>query len=288
MEENLDEKEYVAALRKAVRATREFATKSPLSEIRWAPAPRSRAQRDIDEIDSASTGAAWGHESFDRVFGLTNLMMTGAVDALGGLEKQLSLPIASIGPVLLARAVIELAATVWWITDPNIDARQRAGRELSISLIDATRLAKIGKKFTRENDLHKQEAYVRGKISQFGLALEKRQVEGQAKPDATDLTGRLLSRYVRDGTHSEFVYQHYSAVGHGDPYGLISMVAERSLSSGELVWQWGIDRLRLASAVEFSILSFHDAYTRLSEHLGWANRIAYDAWRIKVRSILPP
>jgi hypothetical protein len=73
------------------------------------------------------------------------------------------------------------------------------------------------------------------------------------------------------GTSSEVVYRVYSAVMHGEIYGLMNFMAPCIQANGSTRLEWGLPGDVLDSTVKLAILAFREPYWRINHVMGWGN-----------------
>ena len=83
----------------------------------YLPAPGSVAAREIEAGGSLATDT----------LSSAAMVLGGAHDHVIGLENLLAAQSSVYAPHTVARAVLEGAARAWWLLDPAIDGRERAG-----------------------------------------------------------------------------------------------------------------------------------------------------------------
>ncbi len=80
------------------------------------------------------------------------------------------------------------------------------------------------------------------------------------------------------GTRS--FYRSYSAVLHGQVYGLMNFMTPAIQADGSILLSWQLRGSVLYGAVEVALLSFREPFKRINQHMGWG-RLEYDLWHVK-------
>ena len=70
------------------------------------------------------------------------------------------------------------------------------------------------------------------------------------------------------GTRS--FYRSYSAVLHGQLYGLMNFMTPALQADGSILLSWQLRGSVLYGAVEVALLSFREPFKRINQHMGWA------------------
>src|SRR5689334_17477620 len=109
------DEELLAELRTALRRTRQFGVDTLGGRV-WDPATGSEAAQEI-----ADAIARWGDDRQIRTtYAMANVAMIGVLDQLRALEYLLGNPMPVIGPTVLSRSLIEIAANAWWLMEPGL------------------------------------------------------------------------------------------------------------------------------------------------------------------------
>jgi len=82
----------------------------------------------------------------------------------------------------------------------------------------------------------------------------------------------------------EFVYRAYSAVTHGQIYGLMNFAAPGVSSDGSGLRHWYLPPEVLDSTVQVTIGAFREVYGRINKVMGWG-KLEGDLWEIRLWKI---
>ena len=85
------------------------------------------------------------------------------------------------------------------------------------------------------------------------------------------------------GTRS--FYRSYSAVLHGQLYGLMNFMTPAIQADGSILLSWQLRGSVLYGAVEVALLSFREPFKRINQHMGWG-RLEYDLWHARTARAL--
>ncbi|WP_300603003.1 hypothetical protein [Trebonia sp.] len=286
--------------RAALQATIAFGLRE-LGTPQWQEAAGSEASV---EVADAGTGPAgpWGQNPPRTAYAAANLMMTGVLDNLACLHQILDDAMPVIGPTIVARSAIEIASTVWWLMEPRIGVRRRVCRELVISLTSARRAGQVASGMQASGyqtgglqagsavgNALQQEGRVLQRIADLGISSPTGRryepvIEGEQASNATDATGAMLRAVVPANAPPDFVYRTYSAITHGEVYGLMNFMASGVSSSGTPLLHWYLPPDVLDSTVQVTITAFQQTYQRIRKVMGWGF-LAGDLWEAKVRRI---
>jgi hypothetical protein len=188
-----------------------------------------------------------------------------------------------IAPTIIARSAIEIAASVWWLMEPGIGVHHRVCRELALSLTSARRAREIAEDFQSQGltlppevaAAAQDEARVLKRIADLGIApptagwLPKVGTE-QAKSE-TKATAAMLKAVIPPTAPPEFVYRAYSAVTHGQIYGLMNFTAPGVSSDGSGLRHWFLPPEVLDGTIQVTIGAFREVYRRINKVMGWGS-----------------
>jgi len=296
----MDHYRVVRESQAALQATIDFGSKQ-LASLGWQSAPGSEADREIANTEVGSAGP-WGDRPPRTAYAASNLMMTAVLDDLCSLRKILDDTMPVMGPTIVSRSAIEIASTVWWLMEPRIGVRRRVCRELVVSLTSARRAKQVaegmqntGYHLSRPeisaavSDALQQEADVLRRISDLGIAPATGgkfdpKIENEQASNATEATEALLRAAAPINAPPGTVYRVYSAVMHGELYGLMNFMTLGVSSTGGPVLHWHLPPDVLDSTVQITIVAFQQVYQRIAKVLGWSP-LPGDLWDAKIRKI---
>jgi hypothetical protein len=296
----VDHHRVVAENRAALQATVEFGLRE-LGAPQWQATASSEAVREMTNAESGP-GGAWGPRPPSTAYATADLLMTGVLDNLACLRLILDDEMPVIGPTIVARSAIEIASTAWWLMEPRIGVRRRVCRDLVISLTSARRAGQVACKMQATGyhtstpevgsavsiALH-LEANVLQRIADLGISPPTGPrydpiVEDEQALSATDATGAMLRAVVPPNAPPDFVYRTYSAITHGELYGLMNFLAPDVSPDGSPLLHWHLPPNVLDSTVQVTIAAFQQTYQRIRKVMGWG-MLAGDLWDVKVRRI---
>jgi hypothetical protein len=223
-------------------------------------------------------------------------MMTGVLDDLAGLRQMLDDQMSVIGPTVVARSAIEIASGAWWLMEPGIGVRRRVCRELALSLSSARRAKQVAQEFKDKgypvsqdmDEAHEQEARALQRIADLGIAVPTSgfspKVETEQAESATAATAVMLKAVLPASVPGEFVYRSYSAVTHGEFYGLMNFMTPEVTSDGSTLLHWHLPPEVLDSTAQLAIAAFRETYRRINKVMGWG-KLAGDLWEVKLGKI---
>lgn len=217
--------------------------------------------------------------------------MTAVLDDLCSVQRLLGEPMPVIGVPVVARSAIEIGQKVWWLMEPDIGARRRACRELVLSLTSARRAKQVAQGLQTgpgTSEALEQEQRVLQRIAELGLTAPTAgyspTIERESCPTATDGTAAMLKAAFPTGTSSDVFYRAYSAVMHGEIYGLMNFMAPRIQADGTTRLEWGLRGDVLDSTVQLALLAFRESYGRINQVMGWG-QLEKDLWAIRLNKI---
>jgi hypothetical protein len=286
----MDQGTVVARNRTALAATLKFGERV-LRDPLWIPSSSSEAAGELANTEKGQNGP-WGDAAPRTAYAAANLLMTAVLDDLGSLQQLLSPRMPVMGPTVIARSAVEIAATVWWLMEPGIGVRRRVCRELVLSLTSARRAGQLTQDMEASQSVTHalgQEAKVLQRIADLGLAQPTSRkyapaIEGETAPEATHGTAAMLKLLLPPSASNEAIYRSYSAVTHGEIYGLMNFMAPGVSSNGQAMIHWHLDPSALDSTIQVAIGSFREAYRRIQRVMGWG-KIDGDLWEIKLKKI---
>ena len=291
----MDHQSVVSENRKALQATLDFGTRR-LGSAKWEPSHGSEAAAELSYSGTRPTGGAWGEDPPRTAYAAANLLMTGVLDDLAALRQLLNDQMSVIGPTVIARSAIEIASGAWWLMEPGIGARRRVCRELTLSLTSARRAKQVAEEFKAKgypvgqeiNEAHQQEASVLQRITDLGIAAPTSgyspKVENEQAEAATATTATMLKAALPTSVPGQVVYRTYSAVTHGEIYGLMNFMAPGVTSNGSKLLHWHLPPEVLDSTIQLAITAFRESYRRINKVMGWG-KLEGDLWEAKLRRI---
>jgi hypothetical protein len=291
----MDHQSVVAENRAALHATVDFGSRH-LGPAKWEPEAGSEAAAEVSNTETRQGGDPWGEDPPRTAYAAANLMMTGVLDDLAGLRQLLDDKMSVIAPTVVGRSAIEIASGVWWLMEPGIGARRRVCREFVLSLTSARRAKQVAKEFQDKGfqvgqeitDASQQEARVLQRIAGLGIAAPSSgyspKIGNEQAESATAATAAMLKSVLPASVPGEFVYRTYSAVTHGEIYGLMNFMAPGITSDGGTLLHWHLPPEVLDSTIQLAIAAFREAYRRINQVMGWG-KLEGDLWEIKLRKI---
>jgi hypothetical protein len=291
----MDHQTAVSDSREALEVTLRFGSRH-LGSDKWEPTAPSEATDELANTETGSNSVPWGENPPRTAYAAANLMMTGVLDNLAALGQLLDDKMPVIAPTIIARSAIEILSSVWWLMEPGIGVRRRVCRELALSLTSARRAKEIADEFQSQGltlpsevaAAAQDEARVLKRIADLAIApptagwLPKVGTE-QAKSE-TKATAAMLKAVIPPTAPPEFVYRAYSAVTHGQIYGLMNFTAPGVSSDGSGLRHWHLPPEVLDSTVQVTIGAFREVYGRINKVMGWG-KLEGDLWEIKLWKI---
>jgi hypothetical protein len=200
--------------------------------------------------------------------------MAQHLDALAVLFETDRPPPYSIS--VLARAVIELAARVWWVTDPEVDVRVRVARGFTEKLVSADDWAprkqrSSGRRSSPasakgDTTTDEQDA-LRTEMHSLGIGAEKR-------PSATKLVGEFLEHETP--AMARHLYRILSANTHGTLWALTMHFTPGDASAGQSnAATYEVDQGSLDGPANVAILAFCWSVERIAHLWGWPIRLVH-------------
>jgi hypothetical protein len=287
-----EQQQLRAALDAALAATTDFGIRK-LRDPRWQPAPDSEASAELASRQIRQDGLPWSEDVLRTPYALASLLMTGVLDNLGSIRQLISDPMPAIGPTVIARSAMEIGATAWWLMQPGIGARRRTCRQLALSLVSARRAAQVAQELrddqSREEGLA-QEDRVLAQIASLAISPPEGPryrpvIEGESFPEATEITAAMLEPCYPALTGTRSFYRSYSAVLHGQLYGLMNFMTPAIQADGSILLSWQLRGSVLYGSVEVALLSFREPFKRINQHMGWG-RLEYDLWHARAARAL--
>ena len=283
------EQQLLAALDSALAATVDFGIRV-LKAPRWQPAPDSEASRELTTLPTRQDGNPWDEDTARWTYAAASLLMTAVIDNVGSIRGLIGEPMPAIGPRVLARSAMEIGATAWWLMEPGIGVRRRTCRHLVLSLISARRAAQVAEELgdldgiRDAQDREKQVTDLIGDLAILSATGNNRfspTIEGENLPEATRLTAAMLKPCYPGLTETKVFYRTYSAVLHGQFYGLMNFMTPSTQPDGKTLLSWQLRGSDLYRDVEIVLLSFREPFKRINQHMNWG-QIEYDLWHARV------
>jgi hypothetical protein len=287
------QQQLLEALDSALTATVDFGVRV-LKAPRWQPALDSEASRELTSLPTRRDGNPWDEDTARWTYAAASLLMTGVIDNLGSIRGLMGEPMPAIGPRVLARSAMEIGATAWWLMEPGIGVRRRTCRHFVLSLISARRAVQVAEELGDPDgirDAQDREKQVMDLIGDLALSRAtgnnrfSPDIEGENFPEATRLTAAMLKPCYPGLTETKVFYRTYSAVLHGQLYGLMNFMTPSVQPDGKTLLSWQLRGSDLYRDVELALLSFREPFTRIHQYMNWG-RIEYDLWRARVGKFL--
>jgi hypothetical protein len=301
----MDNNEVVSQSRAALRATVGFADRE-LGVLAWEPAPGSEAGAELSNTQARNDGSPWGERPPRTAYAAASLMMLAVIDDLKSLEQLLAGPVPVIGATVIARSAIEIASGAWWLMQPGIGVRPRVCRELVLSLTSARRARQVADDYAKEyeksgdpipagiseviNDARQQEPTILQRITELGIAAPASgpRIENEKSDTATNATADMLKglQPTRLPTNlpTTVFYRTYSAVTHGQFYGLTNFMTATVRPDGTPFWQWGPNFEVLDSTIQIVLAAFSETYLCIATVMGWDQK-DFRRWEAEVHAI---
>lgn len=297
----MDQDEVLSQNRAALRATINLAQRQ-IGTSAWESTAGSEAAAELSNTVTRNDGSPWGERPPRTAYAAANLMMLGVVDDLKSLERLLTDPVPVIGPTVLARSAIEIASGAWWLMEPGIGARRRVCRELVLSLTSARRARQVADEYAQTfqqsgdpipvdvaamiAEARQLEPKVLQRITELAVAppTPGPQIENEKADDATHATAKMLQALLPANLPGTSFYRTYSAVTHGQFYGLTNFMTTVIQPDGTTFWQWAPNFEILDSTIQVAIGAFRGTYQRIATVMGWDQRDA-NVWDAEIRAI---
>src|SRR5581483_3378592 len=179
-------------------------------------------------------------------------------------------------------------ATAWWLIQPGIGVRHRVCRHLVLTLISTRRAAQVAEELGDPDgikDAQDREKQLADLIRDLAILPSAGNrfspvIEGEKFPEATGLTAAMLKPCYPGLAEARVFYRTYSAVLHGQLYGLMNFMTPSVQSDGKTLLSWQLRGSDLYRDVELALLSFREPFKRINQHMNWG-RIEYDLWHAK-------
>ena len=113
----------------------------------------------------------------------------------------------------------------------------------------------------------------------------KQSIDGQSTGTQTDLTGKMLAPILSSAGPGDGVYRIYSAITHGELYGLMQFFTEVAQPDGSVMLRWGMRDDDLKALIGIAIAAFREPSFRINEVIG-RGKIETQIWYDKVAPIL--
>jgi hypothetical protein len=289
----VDHDKVVSQNRAVLRATIDFAEKQ-LGALAWEPAAGSEATAELSNTETRNDCSPWGERPPRTAYAAAKLMMIGVVDDLKSLDRLLVDPVPVIGPTVIARSAIEIASGAWWLMEPGIGARRRVCRELVASLTSARWAMKVANEYEEKfrisgdpmpqeiakliADVRQQEATVLQRSTNLAVAAPtpgtNTRIETEQADAAATATANMLEALLPPDMPGTIFYRTYSAVTHGQFYGLMNFMTPAVQPDGTPFLQWRLPPDLLDSTIQLAIGAFREPYRRIAIVMGWDQKDA--------------
>lgn len=246
-----------------------------------------------------SQGSLIDQQSHDPTFGpyakeAFNLVVAALVvteDHMTGIRRLIGPPAATVFTQQVAlRAALEAAARGMYLSDPSINARQRAARYLNERVRNITQSLKMARGLNAQDDVDRFQQRL-DHLWNVGQALgfriltnsrgKKEAIEVRT-PSATDLLATLFESLNPE--IGGLIYRQYSAVAHATFAGLLSSfdIPAEPDAEGVRLGQARVTVLDMIIQTTFACLGWMNAFDRAREVAGWS----YERWAPKKNEVL--
>lgn len=233
---------------------------------RGAGGRRAGSPASIEQIGASAALRPFVEQA--RAFaGIRMMVAEEHVGTLGGLARQ-ETAIYSVYSV--GRVVTELSARAWWLLEPGIRARRRAGRAVAdrlYSIHEQTKLVPEGHGEPLE-EAERKKAELRERAADAGF-------EPEFPPPTTDLANRLMHDEGDEDDFGAFTYRLLSAYSHGTLYAINRMVQPlegvESDELGTITAHTTTTATQEADALLLAMLPFMRAASRAAHYSGWGD-----------------
>lgn len=253
--------DLASSVEKFAKGFREFINSSP------RPAPGSPADKEAQDEPFAGS---WGDHPSSDVFATTYLAATSCTDHLLGLADVLSSRNAVFATYTLTRNALEAAALGCYLTDQDIDARERVRRTMNYRIDALSERAWLLKDMGGDYAARKLDETTR-RIPDFARGARQHNFTfhdmngkgraahvGDAQPAAMTLIGLAVDKNMPELGRT---YQRLlSATAHSGLHGLARMLTPMSPNDGrpgEALAAVNIDPQRLATDLMVGPLTAH-------------------------------
>lgn len=244
------------------------------------PVEGSRAEEEATALAELPEGKEWAR-CHATAINAGGLLIAVSGDHLATLSKLLDPPLPLWGLGVIARAVIETAATAYWLLDPSVDAKERVERSFAVrhrSAVEATdATAHLLKGW---KDPNKSVTKIRDEAALLGIEI-------QPMPRPTQLAGAVLENHTTERSVGEGVYKYLSGQGHGAIYAAIQHF--RDSGPAENPFMRKMEPHLTIEAVSWMVTVSLGANTSAVDraiHLSGVDAWAWDSWQRKVKKDL--
>jgi hypothetical protein len=137
-------------------------------------------------------------------------------------------------------------------------------------------------------DALQQEANVLHRIADLGITPPTTGfspvIENEQADSATKTTAAMLKAVLPTSAPGTSAYRTYSAVTHGEIYGLMNFMAPGVTSDGSTLLHWHLPTEVLDSTIQLAISAFGESDWRINKLMGWG-KLEGDLWEIKLGKI---
>lgn len=287
----------ISAGQAALEATLRFGQRH-LGPAKWEPGPGSEAAAELANVEVRQGGDPWGEDPPRTAYAAAKLMMHGVLDDLTSIHQLLADQMPVIGPTVIARSAIEIASGAWWLMEPGIGARRRVCRAAALTLTSARRSKQVADEFHANGfrigpeitDALQQEARVLQHLQDLGITTPistgfTPTIENERAKSATGATAAMLRTVLPASAPGESVYRTFSAVTHGELYGLLGFMTPGEVRpDGSALLHWNLPPDVLEGTIVLAILAFRESYRRINKVMGWG-KIESDLWEIRLAKI---
>lgn len=249
------------------------------------PTEDSQATREWDSPDADRT-------EVQTSYSYAAIVLSAASNQLEGIARQLVEPIPHLGILAGARAGIENAARAWWLFDPAISVKDRAGRGLADRFYSLHEALKVQRAMHRDDN--KFRVTMDRRIRQVTESAERqgfevaagrqgKVVRGYSRRSSTDLLTMI------HGVEGEVVYRFLSASIHGTAYALLQHLEATEDPRGGMGYTAvpNSDFRLIGWSLAKTIQTFLGAFERQTLLYGW-DVSDWRRWEEEVQETLEP
>jgi hypothetical protein len=205
-----------------------------------------------------------------------------AQDCLVSHAELLNEPMPLYGPIVLARSVMDNSARAWWLLDPEIGPKDRAGRGLVHrfnSLAEASEVARVVA--PGETKLQERTEEVARSAEAQGFTVHKQRRSGRLEFKVVGYPRPSTTRLITDmkGDLGRVMWKYFSGATHGTTYALMQNLEFGITEDKGHIGRPSTRVDAVITTAATAAMTFGDAMSRQVTLYGWP-RAEWDSWHL--------
>jgi hypothetical protein len=237
----------------------------------WTFEPRSPAAIEVANTEVRTDGTPWGDRPVRSAYQLGQMAAKFTVEMAGCIATLVRAGRAAPGIEALTRTSLESASVVWWLFEPDINARQRVCRMQLLRRNSGKELEKATKAVGGDLSINAHESIPAVEAYGKALGLQPFAKNGDELEGETRLGYTARVKSFIDEVGYQGAYNIYSGVAHAELTGLWRLLKQTDTQPDTQapIYHVGPDPVATFSAVYGALKAMQGSMWRISQLFGW-------------------